>query len=478
MRHCLHPETRIFTANPGIITARKLFFSQTKAIKSFDFKEDNLFDAEVVAKESHISNLYSVWADGYELVCSSRHRLFTTGENGVEEVFVRNLKPGDYIMGIRKVSFKGKSFLGAGLARLVGYIMGDGVISKARRGVFLFDKNKSFLDFYLKLIKNSLGGNARIERNPNSNSYRLNYYSREFVSFLQEIGASAKAPEIRIPQSILNATNDEIRNFIAGVYDAEGNSNGDPRIFSTSKEFLKDIQMLLLRIGIDAHLLARQRTVDLPRGEKYSHNIYTLQILGKNDAELFLKNIPTLKVKTLLVSIKKTKWDEEKIPVQMILRAIFHDLEKDGKAGFRYALQQNEKIKSNRYLDKIVPLKSTVAKYIRQIKKFGYKGERFAALKKIYKSRNIKWLKVKKITRLASPRYSVFDFTVFPSQNLITDGVVSHNSFATDLLMAGADLRSVQEMLGHKNVSTTQIYTHVTNKQLRDIHSAFHGKGR
>jgi site-specific recombinase XerD len=94
---------------------------------------------------------------------------------------------------------------------------------------------------------------------------------------------------------------------------------------------------------------------------------------------------------------------------------------------------------------------------------------RYSGRKSVDLSGNFHRLTVRSVQRLVS-RYALLAG--------ITKHVSPHtlrHSFATDLLMNGADLRSVQAMLGHSNIATTQIYTHVTDPHLKAVHEKFHG---
>jgi len=93
---------------------------------------------------------------------------------------------------------------------------------------------------------------------------------------------------------------------------------------------------------------------------------------------------------------------------------------------------------------------------------------RYSGTKKVDLTGNFHRLTARSVQRLVA-RYALLAG--------ITKHVSPHtlrHSFATDLLMNGADLRSVQAMLGHSNIATTQIYTHVTDPHLRAVHEKFH----
>lgn len=95
---------------------------------------------------------------------------------------------------------------------------------------------------------------------------------------------------------------------------------------------------------------------------------------------------------------------------------------------------------------------------------------RYSGVKKVDTSGNFQRLTVRSVQRLVSHYALVAGITKHVSPHTL------RHSFATDLLMNGADLRSVQAMLGHSNISTTQIYTHITDPHLKSVHERFHNK--
>lgn len=123
--------------------------------------------------------------------------------------------------------------------------------------------------------------------------------------------------------------------------------------------------------------------------------------------------------------------------------------------------------------ERIVPIGGSALRWIAR-----YQQEGRCILHKRAKSQDVLFLNVR---GTAMSRRSIWKIVqVYALKSGITKEVHPHtlrHSFATHLLEGGADLRAVQEMLGHSDISTTQIYTHIDREYLKEVHRTFHPRG-
>ena len=241
----------------------------------------------------------------------------------------------------------------------------------------------------------------------------------------------------------------DVNSFLLGLKDKGLNSSSIARNLTAIKIFHK----FLLSEGYSKEDIAS--VLDSPKLWKHLPDVLSIAEVNKIISQPNLKNSQGIRDRAALELMYATG-----MRVSELVNLNLNDLNLD--VGFVKCMGKGQK-------ERIVPLgqkaKEALERYLQKIRPVLAKGRSSNALfltrlgKKM--SRQTFWKIIKRYVRLARINKRITPHTF-------------RHSFATHLLERGADLRVVQELLGHANISTTQIYTHVNKDRLKSVHHKFH----
>ncbi|MEM3830518.1 MAG: LAGLIDADG family homing endonuclease, partial [Conexivisphaerales archaeon] len=268
---CVHPETNIITANGHIVKPIQVMSENPLlSVDLNNFSQEPAFVSALYKKLPE--KMVEIDVGTRKIKVTPNHRFFVLDEDGIKEKFAKELKRGDYVVGIKKLEVKGKKFLGKEWLEFIGYFLGDGGIS--RNKIDFWDSNKTLLKYYHFLARKLSFSPRPIKRAKNKNCYYFDINSVKLIEFLTSLGLRKSSKEKEIPKEILTSTDEELGAFLRGLFDAEGSvyfgkpyntifRRGKEKITrkarihhiifaSASKKLVEQVKYALLRFGIES----------------------------------------------------------------------------------------------------------------------------------------------------------------------------------------------------------------------------------
>lgn len=449
LRHCLHPDTLVIGQNGPVKVSE---VTKGDGIATVQLCKLTTRRSPIISALHHPwDSLVTIQAGGFDLSCTPEHTLFTFGAFGLTEVQAGALKPGDYIVGLKKLLWQGERPIGTNRARILGYFMGDGCFNGHRGcgGITLNDKRHYIAEYYANLLsqlnvpKVRGHGPRKVllkQRPEQSVSWVTTFHSTTFAKWILDLGCGRNSRTWKISPAIYNLPAYEIAAFLAGFYDAEGSQD---RVTSCNDNFLKGIQLLLLRLGIRSSLEKRVRLkMKLPNGKVIDQVQYDLFI---KDGETFWKQVHPLKPKPAATVDRLIYY-----PTQSLVKEI---IENKGKI-----LPEDYGIHEMKRYTRLCTKGQNLDKFIAMAKDLGMDVSFWEQLP----GSDITPLKVTSIKETKAIYDYLYDFETRDAC-LVTNGILSHNSFATHALRSGMDIKQIQYLLGHQDISTTSLYLTATD---------------